>query len=512
MATTNFSQLSDAQLDQLYQLTQNSPGLIPNPAERQAVIDEWSRRKTGLAPRGPDNVERDLEASATPITPDPAVKPKAAKPPLRQRMEQRLIDAGRTPEEAARGVDADFERNAGTPGEMNEALFERYNTPANNAALARRVAEGRVVEGRQAAFESDYNAATGLGNDAALPPMEGYNEHTGEYTTPRVLHPMIARDRAIAQQQEAEHAAMIEAKYGQEIAARWRAGDKSAIIPQHIKDANAEWAQTEKDAYSNPSVLVREAARQRLRDREERTRNNPSYVEREIVRWSDATGLPPAQVRQMLAKDPAQARAMLRDDANGQRAAARRAAKDHWRAVTMLAGGSQNINGANRAFFNQLAMLPPQERMQQLQYALPGGAERAAVDSRSLDVAARLAGNAIAGQLGGFAQAANPVVQNQVAQQQLAQQQEAVQWAEDNINANYAWDADSWLESDFTEAERTQAINDLMVRYGPPNGRMTLAEATRIVDNIGARKRRPAKAAPSGGPGDDAGAMPAVSA
>lgn len=512
MATTNFSQLSDAELDQLYKITQDSPSLIPNAAEREAVIAEWSRRKAGLKPQAPDNVENNLAASATPITPDPAVRPKAAKPAAMP-AEASVADD----EEAVAALD---QQTRLEPGQSLEDFAAKHMEALRRRGIAwRRDAEAKSAAGYRDERQKNYDAETGLIGEDALPAMDGYNELTKEYTTPRAaLHPMIARDRAIAQQQLEETAGAIGAKYGPANEGIYREGmadgvvDYRAVQSPAEAEANARWSQIEDDARLSPSVFVRAGARQQLRDREERTRNDPSHMEREIVRLSEATGVPPAEIRRRFAESRDQARTDMRDMANAQRVADRMARKRHWQAMTMLAGGSQNINAANRPLYSQLAMMPQDALMQQLQYGLPGGEQRAAVDARQLDVAARLAGNAIAGQLGGFAQAANPVVQNQVAQQQLAQQQEAIKWAEDNINANYAWDADSLFESDFTEAERTQAINDLMVRYGPPNGRMTLAEATRIVDNIGARKRRPRQAAPSGGPGDDAGAMPAVSA
>jgi len=105
----------------------------------------------------------------------------------------------------------------------------------------------------------------------------------------------------------------------------------------------------------------------------------------------------------------------------------------------------------------------------------------------------------------------NPVAAAAAQQQQVQQQQDAVKWAEDNINANYAYDATAWFGSEFTNEEYQQAIDDLMVRFGPPAGKMTLAEATRIVDSIAAKKRRPA-AAPAAVPagGVVPGSVPAV--
>lgn len=166
-----------------------------------------------------------------------------------------------------------------------------------------------------------------------------------------------------------------------------------------------------------------------------------------------------------------------------------------WRATTMLAGGANNINGGNRAMYNQLAMLSPEDRERALLYMTPSGARLAAVDAQNMANAGEVIKRFMTS--GAAAGANNPATQAAIQQQQLQQQQDMVKWAEDNINTNYAWDSDTWIPgSAFTESERQQAINDLMDRYGPPAGTLTLAEATRIVDNIAERKPRPRAARP----------------
>lgn len=82
----------------------------------------------------------------------------------------------------------------------------------------------------------------------------------------------------------------------------------------------------------------------------------------------------------------------------------------------------------------------------------------------------------------------NPAVQQQVQNAQLQQQANVLADAENHVNDNYAWDRGWMGSSSFTAAEQQQTVNYLMNKYGPPAGRMTLAQAQAIVDDIAARK------------------------
>lgn len=98
----------------------------------------------------------------------------------------------------------------------------------------------------------------------------------------------------------------------------------------------------------------------------------------------------------------------------------------------------------------------------------------------------------------------NPAVQQQVQNAQLQQQANVLADAENHVNDNYAWDRGWMGSSSFTAAEQQQTINYLMNKYGPPAGRMTLAQAQAIVDDIAARKIKEPAAPPAvpdaGGP------------
>ena len=178
----------------------------------------------------------------------------------------------------------------------------------------------------------------------------------------------------------------------------------------------------------------------------------------------------------------------------------------HRIALAQLAGGSQNINSGNRWMAEALLAMKPEERASSMRYMLPGGNLAAAVDAQNMQNSNEVIKRYLtAGAAGGIN---NPATAAALQTQQLQQQQSMVDWAEQNINNNYAWDNDTWLPgSPFTTDERDQAIQDLLNRYGPPKGDLTLADATRIVDNIAARKPQPSATAtsPSGPGSGDAG-------
>lgn len=116
--------MTEEELNFAYQNRMSLP-----PAERAAIEKahaEMVRRKDRErgTPNPPDNVDANLDAAATPITPDPAMKPKAAATaPVaaadpRADYEARMVAAGFTPREAA--VGAEYESRQ--PGGFNPAF------------------------------------------------------------------------------------------------------------------------------------------------------------------------------------------------------------------------------------------------------------------------------------------------------------------------------------------------------------------------------------------------------
>jgi hypothetical protein len=175
----------------------------------------------------------------------------------------------------------------------------------------------------------------------------------------------------------------------------------------------------------------------------------------------------------------------------------------HRIALAQLAGGSQNINSGNRWMAEALLSMTPEQRSSSMRYMLPGGDRAAAVDSRNMENANEVIKRYMTAGAAGFQN--TPATAMAIQQQRIAQRKEMIAWAEKNINDRYAYDANKWGASTFDTNERDQAIQDLMDQYGEPDGPLNLADATRIVDNIGSRKRQPAAAPPAGATAPSAG-------
>jgi hypothetical protein len=118
-----------------------------------------------------------LDASATPITPDPVVRTSTAPGRgwtvrgnvTRDEMVRRYVAAGLSQQDAERLADEELARS----GDRPRGLYDQDNTPEGNAALAQRVQGDKRAKDRQARFESDYNEATGapVGPDIAPPAL-----------------------------------------------------------------------------------------------------------------------------------------------------------------------------------------------------------------------------------------------------------------------------------------------------------------------------------------------------
>ena len=448
--------------------------------------------------------DANLDASATPLTEPP--KPKD----LRQRMIERLIAAGMDPAAAVRTVDADLARNAET-APMSEELFEANNTPQRNAALGDRLAAGNRADKRMDAFETNYNAAIGetpedfsegLGSadvlsDGRVWNGRGYSLPMATqgrvdapaplgYTAPgpRTLDGKAPTPRrALGTPEEMEdYSVRPEGGLSKQDAAMRARGMVPVMTPNGVRYMLA--SDPSGGEYAIDGEPGRAGARPELAGK---------YA-------TDTKVGPDGNVVAVLAP--------TKEFADGQKAVmkTRREALDadlrsrraHRLALAKLAGGSQNINSGNRWMAEALLAMTPEQRSSSMRYMLPGGQLAGGVDAKNMENANDVIKRFMTS--GAAAGANNPVTAAAIQQQQLQGQQGMVDWAEQNINDNYSWDSDTWIPgSDFTAAERDQAIQDLMQRYGPPAGTLTLADATRLVDNIGQRKPRPAAAAATTG-------------
>jgi hypothetical protein len=314
-----------------------------------------------------------LAASATPIAVEPTTRKKRD---LRQEQIDRLVAAGDDPQTAAMVVDRLREING---GEIPAGLFDSYNTPEGNAALAKRIADGKVANARMAAFETNYNAETGH-------PEYGYDENGNAAKLGRVN---IDNPSAVEQAGKRARAYNFNAPYNSEMESlnnpmsNERRAQIAADFDAAVAAKEARWARGEEDrlaqneaevakyGHGNEREITKDqaAARYERKVAEDKMRQHPSVVEARLKRMAAAAGISMSEARAsyeagMEANGGGETfdefrrgTQDLRDKATDRRLAAQQAAKDNWRATAMLAGGSQNINSGNRAIYNQAAAI-----------------------------------------------------------------------------------------------------------------------------------------------------------
>jgi hypothetical protein len=325
--------------------------------------------------RGDDasNVMDNLAASATPIAVEPTARKKRD---LRQEQIDRLVAAGDDPQTAAMVVDRLREMNG---GEIPAGLFDSYNTPEGNAALAKRIADGKVANARMDAFERNYNAETGH-------PEYGYDENGNAAKLGRVN---INNPSAVERSGKQARAYNFNAPYNSEMESLnnpmsdERRAQIAADFDAAIAAKEAKWARGEEDRLAqnkaevekygtgNDRQITKEqaAARYERKVAEDKMRQNPAVVEARLKRMAAAAGISMSEARASYEAGMEEngggqtfdefrrGTQDLRDKATDRRLAAQQAAKDNWRATAMLAGGSQNINSGNRGIYNQAAAI-----------------------------------------------------------------------------------------------------------------------------------------------------------
>ncbi len=544
MAGFDFSQISDEQLEATVDALMHDPiALRTTPvAQRQATIDEYNRRKAARnakpapAPAAPvaaapvaPNVEANLEASASPIVADP--EPDVGTP--------RYSRA--TPGDHVARAREIMAENPGMSAKEAAALAAREQIRSQYKEMEENRPEGGYPMGR---WGDEYYAATGApAKPAAEEPVAGdyYDglvvtaEDVDRMSDKQIVHNMRHTGagagyndyQTYTPQEIATHRAWMK-----DVNRIPGGRDQERFNPRGYAAARQKYEQgirdrankqMEDEGFGPNRSPKQQANLQARKDAEAQRAARPRAVDAMLGRMAERAGVSMEEAQQ--AWDAAVAASdgeikvedgltpdeifkgtkALRDKAKTRQAAGRQSQRDkialrrevRYNPVAAL-GDDSGLND-----WQKMVVADGMLRGGQ-QGPTPLGVQAMDMQNAGTVIQRFLTGGA-AGMIN------NPIATASAQQQQVQQQQDAVKWAEDNVNENYAWDATSWFGSEFTNEEYQQAIDDLMVRFGPPAGKMTLAEATRIVDSIAAKKRRPA-AAPAAVPagGVVPGSVPAV--
>lgn len=437
-----------------------NPELFANNPELVAAVNsEYARRGLGR-PAPASNVDADLDASATPLTPEAEVRSAAV-----------AAEKARLRE----GVPAEFQ--ARLPGETMDEYGARYGASiragfdASDAAYAARKKAGykhpdRVqMEAEWRANNPDPMSTTFVRKDegSAYAPMTNFQPGATVMVDGVEVPAVDLGDGQLRYR-------LGDVKRAQEAAqeAKWLAGHRQMVADEkerlglHLPVMLRSPEQVENLHRQRDAESASAAARERSRAYQIAHANDP--------------------------KTPYE-----------QKLADRRARLS---SMAHLAGGSQNIHSGNRSFFNALAMLegvqPDQMDAQQraMMQMMPMDPVRAQVEARQLDMAARLAGDAVTGALAG--QGTAGAQDEAMRMQRMRAGQEWFEtWHAKNVG---------WRGGPYTPARQQQVIEYLVSVY-----RIDPAAAAAIAQSQPTTEAEdPAAPTPSGIP-DDAGAMPPVS-
>ena len=428
----------------------------------------------------PTNVDANLAAAATPITLEP-------------------VAGARDPRQTAYNAET-FAEGYGFDESGNPAFLGRVDID--------NLSEGELVDrGRRA-----YNARDPRGAEAAAAGGQIYGDYVPSDEVPQPLGMTAPGPRTLDGRPTAmpkplmtpEDVEAYDVRPNRGLSQRDRDMAKRGMVPVVTPDGVSYMRQyvpsrPQNDGYQIPGGPGRAGPRPDLE-----AKRNPDDLE---GKYEPQTMVGPDG-------NPVQVLRPTKEFADGQKAVmkTRRAAldadfqkrRDRRIAMAMLAGGSENLNAGNRWVAEALLDMTPEQRSSSMRYMLPGGDRAAAVDARNMDNANEvikryMTSGAAAGMMN------TPAGAMAIQQQKIAQRKEIIDWAEKNIDARYAYDANRLGASEFTPAKRDQAVQDLMDLYGEPDGPLNLADAKRIVDNIGKRKRGPAVAPPAGATAPSAG-------
>lgn len=493
-----------------------------SPEEQAALRAEQARRRAAKAPPV-DNVEDNLQASATPLTADPGLRGKPADlgpPPTKW---QELMDdprnfnvseADRIAATSDPGIQSIMERlpnryerfgrdmNAldarmrwergqpdGTPPYPDLASPRGTAQPVGGTPYAE--VDGLMVPGQMNAL-GEVEVSIGAENRAREARDQEFQDAGGEYGVPgprmddgtgaapprRFASPEEARrywtrptdprtGRLMPSQADLDMQARGETPvYAPEghITYRHTAPNAPGILPPGGPESGPYHNRYAQHLLDTGNYEVRQVdgpfGTQRVLV--------PSQASRDRMRrrqQEDAAD----RVAERTGLDPAQ---LMDPEARGR--ASRRAyaaevasRRNRVRSMAMLAGGSNNINSDNRWMFNALLELPPDERQAALRQMLPMNPVRAQVEARQLDSAARLAQQAVTGALALQGQP-NPLAIRET-QRMDDLRAKAGQAANSVWNKDYSYEAaeEVLINEGATREQRRAILEDL---FGPGAG------------------------------------------
>lgn len=500
MATTDFSGTPDAQMEHIMGLLESNPEFIPNVDERKAFVAEYFRRKKGGAakptpsPSGarPDNVESDLDAASSPLTPDPVVKPK---PSPRDAYTAAAIEDGWTPEEA--------EMQANSEAGIQQGAFDprMYNSPSARAQSRRGAARVHASTAAENRLDAGLAEAMGHNYDPAdsSPLYQGGRAPANEdERRQRAAHGFLPGDTTTWEGVEVPvrmvdgrgrpMSTLGDLRRAQEAQddARWLAGHRAMVESDN-----------ERYGWQLPPAMVSPAqadARARLHDAEQAALNTPRAQELRRQRLHARAGIPEEATEDMTEEQRLRMMGRNRQSAQARasRAAVVRRAQAQQNPLEYL--GRDDINGWQQMVMADRMLRAGAGQMTPLGVEAVGG-QNALNMLRGMNLGQGMDNPLVRAQ----AAAAEAQVENNAA----TRQQEMLDWAEDHVSANYAspqsWE--NWISrtfgsphdvTEFTVAEQDKAVRDLMARY--PH--LTLAQAQQIIDSVGStRTTRPRPAA-----------------
>lgn len=369
-----------------------------------AGVGEAGVPTISLAGRQGDDDDR-LAAAATPVTPDPSLRGRPAADAAAT-LRSRMLAAGYTEDEA----DSMIRQESG--------MEHAFALPPSDDALRRGVAYQRGQDQRVGAFNRSLDGAYGAPASAATKPGMFTGSHGATYSRE-------ANGSAYAPLTNFQPGATVMVD-GVEVPAfdvgdgtlRYRLGDvKRAQEAAHNSRLAAMFSESAQEDLANYGTRqLYEYKRDEkgnlipgrgtpipttgdLNDPNAEDKSYPTLTPDEAAQQDNLATRRDMEYRQ------AEQNRMLRSRTAGKSDAMEAENRAFMRRRNLLAGGSQNITSDNRGMWNQLALLPAEDQIRQLSYALPGGSLRAGVDARQLDQAARFAQQAITGALAGAGQA-----------------------------------------------------------------------------------------------------------